>query len=1057
MGNITKAELDLAVQQSVAKSRKDLGLPLTPEQKTLASASAKEVTPNIEALREAQEQRRVEAAQRQAYEAEKKAFIESQRKETIKEYTKSLTVLEYERLLAAKRTEEPVAVNVVTPSRDLRKIFIEEPLGKIRFMQGSKAESLGLSTKELALKDYSERIAQRESAEAKALMITATAERTQRLQAQRRELQRQVNAGEITPFEARETLRASVREEQEGLKLQASFFGVLATKKYEKQLSDYTALLLSGAKSRAEPTPKTPDVSTPFVALSRPSGLGVGTPTSEVYTLRYKRPRYEDLKSVVRGGLKIPKHLVAGASKEYAILGTALFRDLGVTEQGLYKGFTGAPLAPTIYSEGSKKPVGISPFDPDVVAFNVAAGIMVGIEAFPILAYPTAAYGGYESVKAFKSAFKEPLREKRLEAFGEAAFIGGSSLALVSQLGVSQFVFKRTIVSPLERVIAKGKTVKSIREAFGKGSIEEAAFLRGWDVAFKELKLRDIVPAKYETRTTRLESGELIDIYTPVFRPYDVSRLKALKGEPELAESVRSAMGPYKEDLNIIGTTALERGIGRPLSRELGDIDAKLFNVVLARSLQSAEIRAVRRAGLGRDLEVLSPLFEEGGNLQFGQLPSKPKFGLKFRDEELINIGTTPKRTVYELEQVSDLFDWPAPFKRFSQTGFGKTLRLRDQLRRKVFAYRGKDVGDVADALKALEDTPPVKDLSTFSSVRVTAEDFSVHVRSPRLKTKSLLERYARIKTPSEQGFILIKRPKVDYSLMDAFKDFSKGLGSIVRGVPYAEAYSASMPRLPSFKGLPYASVYPKVKRGSYPALPGAYPKISGYPYPGLPLMPSVYPGSQKYPKTPLISGYPAGYPEIKVPEISLTLYPGYPKTPYPPLAPLDYPPIPPTAYPPIPLPPTKPPKPMPHMKLTSIDRMKQRQAYNTYIRTRGIGKGRTRKPGRLIKANTKPLTKESAMDLGAYITDNTIAQTFTIKPVKGKPQKAQDVNFYWNLARNKYRQPIRKRATKERNLFIERRGYAIDTPGEIQQLKAAQLINRRRKALKTFTTEMLL
>ncbi len=91
---------------------------------------------------------------------------------------------------------------------------------------------------------------------------------------------------------------------------------------------------------------------------------------------------------------------------------------------------------------------------------------------------------------------------------------------------------------------------------------------------------------------------------------------------------------------------------------------------------------------------------------------------------------------------------------------------------------------------------------------------------------------------------------------------------------------------------------------------------------------------------------------------------------------------------------------------------------------------------GKLLKANTKPLPKNKALNLGADITDNSAAATFTIRKSNKKTKLRDDLRF---AKISKFR--------KKGNFFIELNRNRIDSPGELQGITAKGLIALRKKA----------
>lgn len=103
------------------------------------------------------------------------------------------------------------------------------------------------------------------------------------------------------------------------------------------------------------------------------------------------------------------------------------------------------------------------------------------------------------------------------------------------------------------------------------------------------------------------------------------------------------------------------------------------------------------------------------------------------------------------------------------------------------------------------------------------------------------------------------------------------------------------------------------------------------------------------------------------------------------------------------------------------------------------------REKGKNLKANTKPLTRNRALNLGAEIVDNSAAASFGIKKSKKAAQGFDDLFFFKS---NKFRSPKTKSKLPPKQ-FIEKRGFRIDSPGELAGITAKGVIANRRKAAK--------
>ncbi|KKN67048.1 hypothetical protein LCGC14_0466020 [marine sediment metagenome] len=111
---------------------------------------------------------------------------------------------------------------------------------------------------------------------------------------------------------------------------------------------------------------------------------------------------------------------------------------------------------------------------------------------------------------------------------------------------------------------------------------------------------------------------------------------------------------------------------------------------------------------------------------------------------------------------------------------------------------------------------------------------------------------------------------------------------------------------------------------------------------------------------------------------------------------------------------------------------------------------------GKFKKVNINPLTKKKAHDLGSWLTDRSIARTWKIKRIPFKAQKPilkVPANYFTKNIRKFRGKKFKGKIQPIFNLAIEKRKFAIDTPGEKQQLSAARLRARLlKKAFKPIT-----
>lgn len=106
---------------------------------------------------------------------------------------------------------------------------------------------------------------------------------------------------------------------------------------------------------------------------------------------------------------------------------------------------------------------------------------------------------------------------------------------------------------------------------------------------------------------------------------------------------------------------------------------------------------------------------------------------------------------------------------------------------------------------------------------------------------------------------------------------------------------------------------------------------------------------------------------------------------------------------------------------------------------------------GKFKKINKKPLKYNQAQNLGADVVDHTLANTFKVRKVKGRPQKP---NFklksqYFPKTQNKFRafRIVKGKKVPLRNTWIEKRGKArLDTFSERKRISTAAYLARLRK-----------
>lgn len=115
-----------------------------------------------------------------------------------------------------------------------------------------------------------------------------------------------------------------------------------------------------------------------------------------------------------------------------------------------------------------------------------------------------------------------------------------------------------------------------------------------------------------------------------------------------------------------------------------------------------------------------------------------------------------------------------------------------------------------------------------------------------------------------------------------------------------------------------------------------------------------------------------------------------------------------------------------------------EQQGFNVFVKERYHYKGKKRKTPGWTKLNKSPLVEMDALSVGSSATDNSSAASFKIKETNRKPQPLK-----LNIARWPSNQP---KFYKKGNIFIEKTGFRIDTPGEIKGISALGWIAEQRR-----------
>ena len=107
-------------------------------------------------------------------------------------------------------------------------------------------------------------------------------------------------------------------------------------------------------------------------------------------------------------------------------------------------------------------------------------------------------------------------------------------------------------------------------------------------------------------------------------------------------------------------------------------------------------------------------------------------------------------------------------------------------------------------------------------------------------------------------------------------------------------------------------------------------------------------------------------------------------------------------------------------------------QGYHAYVKEEPY------KRSRFIKVTKNPLAFEAAKARGQFVADQTISQTIELRKAKGKVRQAERQAFGLDF---KFYSP-----KKKTNRLIEKRGFAIDTAGEVRKLKVSRFLAEERK-----------
>lgn len=144
----------------------------------------------------------------------------------------------------------------------------------------------------------------------------------------------------------------------------------------------------------------------------------------------------------------------------------------------------------------------------------------------------------------------------------------------------------------------------------------------------------------------------------------------------------------------------------------------------------------------------------------------------------------------------------------------------------------------------------------------------------------------------------------------------------------------------------------------------------------------------------------------------------------------------------------------IPRLIIPTIKRGKVKRKKKQPIKAQQVFNVFGKVKGKFVKLNTKPLTRNDALDKGAFAVDRTTAKTFKITSA-GKAKKPGKLfkgeKNYFKRQGFKLREfKIRKgRKFKLKNKYIEKRKFGIDTRGEKKGLSIRRLLTQQRKRAK--------
>ena len=118
----------------------------------------------------------------------------------------------------------------------------------------------------------------------------------------------------------------------------------------------------------------------------------------------------------------------------------------------------------------------------------------------------------------------------------------------------------------------------------------------------------------------------------------------------------------------------------------------------------------------------------------------------------------------------------------------------------------------------------------------------------------------------------------------------------------------------------------------------------------------------------------------------------------------------------------------------------KDEQVFNVMVKDRYIVKGKKKYVEKFIRVNKNPLARRDALSLGGTVVDNSAARSFKLVPASGRRGKPSISTSFWSMLGYKFRQ------SRKNDIFVEKTGYAIDTPGEIAEISARGWVAQQRR-----------